>query len=235
MPWTFYNSSGEALTSFGPVALTDLDIDGGTAIGEAVVGADLFIADNGAGGTNVKVTATEIATFIGSAVTREGGQTSEATSTSTSAADLLTSSTLAIAATTPFMFISSNRKTTGATDISCVGLKLNSTVVAEALDDASHNSKYVWGGRNDANAGDGGSVVWSGSRITNYRQSVYGDGVESPSGAGTGGGSIGGVRLNLTANSPTATITAVVLRTIVGNAAITQGSDELHVYTYASS
>ena len=64
MAWTFYNSSGEALTSFGPMALTDLDIDGGTAIGEAVVGADLFIADNGAGGTNVKVTATEIATFI---------------------------------------------------------------------------------------------------------------------------------------------------------------------------
>ena len=67
MAWTFYNASGEALTSFGPVALTDLDIDGGTAIGEAVVGADLFIMDNGAGGTNVKVTATEVATFIGAA------------------------------------------------------------------------------------------------------------------------------------------------------------------------
>ena len=64
MGWTIYNSNGEALTSFGPVALTDLDIDGGTAIGEAVVGADLFIMDNGAGGTNVKVTATEVATFI---------------------------------------------------------------------------------------------------------------------------------------------------------------------------
>jgi len=64
MGWTFYNASGEALTSFGPVALTDLDIDGGTAIGEAIVGADLFIADNGAGGTNVKVTGTEIANFI---------------------------------------------------------------------------------------------------------------------------------------------------------------------------
>ena len=64
MPWTFYNSSGEALTNFGPVTLTDLDIDGGTAIGEAVVGADLFIMDNGAGGTNVKVTAPEVATFI---------------------------------------------------------------------------------------------------------------------------------------------------------------------------
>ena len=64
MGWTFYNASGEALTNFGPVALTDLDIDGGTASGDAGVGADLFIMDNGAGGTNVKVTATEVATFI---------------------------------------------------------------------------------------------------------------------------------------------------------------------------
>ena len=40
MPWTFYNSSGEALTNFGPVTLTDLDIDGGTDIGEAIVDAD---------------------------------------------------------------------------------------------------------------------------------------------------------------------------------------------------
>ena len=63
--WTFYNSSGEALTSFGPVALTDLDIDGGSAIGEAVAGADLFIMDNGAGGTNVKTAASRIKTYIG--------------------------------------------------------------------------------------------------------------------------------------------------------------------------
>ena len=64
MPWTFYNSSGEALTNFGPVALTDLDIDGGTDIGEAIVDADLFIVDNGAGGTNVKTAASRIATYV---------------------------------------------------------------------------------------------------------------------------------------------------------------------------
>jgi len=67
MGWTFYNASGEALTSFGPVALTDLDIDGGTDIGEAIVDADLFIVDNGAGGTNVKTQASRILTYIGSA------------------------------------------------------------------------------------------------------------------------------------------------------------------------
>jgi hypothetical protein len=65
MGWTFYNSSGEALTSFGPVALTDLDIDGGTDIGEAIVDADLFIIDNGAGGTNVKTAASRIKTYAG--------------------------------------------------------------------------------------------------------------------------------------------------------------------------
>jgi len=65
MPWTFYNSSGEALTSFGPVALTDLDIDGGTDVGEAIVDADLFIIDNGAGGTNVKTAASRLKTYIG--------------------------------------------------------------------------------------------------------------------------------------------------------------------------
>ena len=65
MAWTFYNASGEALTSFGPVALTDLDIDGGTDIGEAIVDADLFIIDNGAGGTNVKTAASRIKTYIG--------------------------------------------------------------------------------------------------------------------------------------------------------------------------
>ncbi len=65
MPWTFYNSSGEALTNFGPVALTDLDIDGGTDIGEAIVDADLFIVDNGAGGTNRKTAASRIVTYVG--------------------------------------------------------------------------------------------------------------------------------------------------------------------------
>ena len=37
------------------IYLTALDIDGGTDIGEALVDADLFIVDNGAGGTNRKV------------------------------------------------------------------------------------------------------------------------------------------------------------------------------------
>ena len=66
MPWTFYTATGQQLKST-VTNISNLDIDGATAIGEAVAGADLFIMDNGAGGTNVKVTATEVATFIGAA------------------------------------------------------------------------------------------------------------------------------------------------------------------------
>ena len=53
----------------GGVAVADLDIDGATDIGAAIVDADLFIVDDGAGGTNRKVTASRIKTYAGGAVT----------------------------------------------------------------------------------------------------------------------------------------------------------------------
>ena len=53
----------------GGVAVADLDIDGATDIGAAIVDADLFIVDDGAGGTNRKVTASRLKTYAGGAVT----------------------------------------------------------------------------------------------------------------------------------------------------------------------
>ena len=47
----------------GSLALADLDIDGGTDIGAAIVDADLFIIDDGAGGTNRKTTAARLKTY----------------------------------------------------------------------------------------------------------------------------------------------------------------------------
>jgi len=52
----------------GSLALADLDIDGGTDIGAAIVDADLFIVDDGAGGTNRKTTASRIKTYVGSGI-----------------------------------------------------------------------------------------------------------------------------------------------------------------------
>jgi len=49
----------------GSLAVDDLDIDGATDIGAAIVDADLFIIDDGAGGTHRKVTASRLKTYAG--------------------------------------------------------------------------------------------------------------------------------------------------------------------------
>lgn len=56
--------SGSGLTA-GTTPITTLDIDGGTDIGEGIVDADLFIVDNGAGGTNRKTAASRLKSYIG--------------------------------------------------------------------------------------------------------------------------------------------------------------------------
>jgi hypothetical protein len=56
----------------GSLALADLDIDGGTDIGAAIADADLFIVDDGAGGTNRKTTAARLKTYVGGGITVAG-------------------------------------------------------------------------------------------------------------------------------------------------------------------
>ena len=53
----------------GSIAVADLDIDGGTDIGAALVDADLMIVDDGAGGTNRKATMARLATYMGTKIT----------------------------------------------------------------------------------------------------------------------------------------------------------------------
>ena len=47
----------------GAFSIDNLDIDGATDIGAAIQDTDLFIIDDGAGGTNRKVAASRIATY----------------------------------------------------------------------------------------------------------------------------------------------------------------------------
>ena len=60
--------SGAGLTA-GTTPLSTLDIDGGTDINAAIVDADLFIVDDGAGGANRKTTAARLKTYIGDSIT----------------------------------------------------------------------------------------------------------------------------------------------------------------------
>ena len=62
--------SGSPTFPDGSINLADLDIDGGTDIGADLVDADLFIVDDGAGGTNRKVAASRIKTFVGTGLPR---------------------------------------------------------------------------------------------------------------------------------------------------------------------
>ena len=56
-------------------ALTDIDIDGGTDIGAALADADLFIVDDGAGGTNRKTAASRIKTYVSDVTLTTAAQT----------------------------------------------------------------------------------------------------------------------------------------------------------------
>ena len=81
------DSALATISTAGKVDIGALEIDGGTDIGEAIVDADLFIVDNGAGGTNRKATASRVATYttaeaVGTANTWTAGQRGEITALS---------------------------------------------------------------------------------------------------------------------------------------------------------
>ena len=59
------NVTGTTALADGTVAIAELDIDGGTDINAAIVDADLFVVDDGAGGTNRKTAASRIKTYVG--------------------------------------------------------------------------------------------------------------------------------------------------------------------------
>ena len=62
----------------GTLPVAAIDIDGATDIGANIVDADLFIVDDGAGGTNRKVAASRIKTYIGSATAADDISTGDA-------------------------------------------------------------------------------------------------------------------------------------------------------------
>ena len=64
-----------ATASVSTLALTSLDIDGGTDIGAAIVDADLLVIDDGAGGTNRKTAASRIKTYVADVTLTTAAQT----------------------------------------------------------------------------------------------------------------------------------------------------------------
>ncbi len=151
------------------------------------------------------------------AITRAGGNTTEATTTSTADVNLLTVSSLSIGANIPIWVPCELRKTSGAADISQVGFTVNATVV---IADDNWTSAT-----NQAEAGFVETFLYSAQ--TNYARAGY--------------QKMGGQALNpvlfrfYSADIPIATITSLIVTARSANSLITTGADEMHVYTYAVS
>ena len=64
-----------ATASVTTLALSKLDIDGGTDIGAGIADADLFVVDDGAGGTNRKTAASRIKTYVADVTLTTAAQT----------------------------------------------------------------------------------------------------------------------------------------------------------------
>ena len=166
----------------------------------------------------------------GGAVTREGGNTTEATTTSATAVDLLSVASLNIVAGAPVHLVFNARKSSGAAAAPAVGLKVNATTTC----DPTLGAAAVWGSGAGNETQDGFSHLWIGSRISNY-DNAYG-GTRGTRTSSTGSHVTAAVQqeASKTAKSPTATVTDLDLRGI-SDGTITLGIDEYHIYSYAVS
>jgi len=164
------------------------------------------------------------------AVTREGGQLTEATTTSTSAVDLIAATSLTLAGIAPAIVYFVGRKSSGAADDVITGLKLNSTITGEAATSAFAG----WKSSTTNRAEDGAGTFWLGSRLASYTNGSQGRYLACTA---AGVAVAGNVMSNLqeTATFPTAEITSLIIRGISDNSSNTLGVDELHVYSYATS
>ena len=173
------------------------------------------------------------AAVAASAISREGGTTSEATTTSTSAMDLITMSSLTIAAASPWTMTSLWRKTTGHASAASGGLKIvaDSTVVTGE----STTAATLWQSGTSNLAEDGGTDTTVGAKVTNYLASNAQNNIVSRN-SSSGGFTYGNVgTLTKDAVFPVGQTTSIVLRANSGNASVTTGSDEIHIYVLSVS
>ena len=160
-------------------------------------------------------------------ITFAGGNTTEATTTSTTAVDLLSVASLSIGATIPFLLHMVGRKSAGAAAAGGFGLKANTTIVGEA----TLNNDVImrrFGAVDRIETGDGWAAAPS--RVAGYLRS--GSGYSTIYSATTWQEKTA-VALAPDVDWVTVTITDLVVRAISGDALITIGADELHIYSLA--
>ena len=147
-------------------------------------------------------------------VTLEAVSDAEATTTSTSTADLKTLSSLSIAVTKPILITVNTRKTTGAAADFYIGLKINGTLVTECRASSA------------TNAVESGVIrFWIAPRRTDYARAGSAES-QSTTGYQTAAWS---------ADMPIATITSLTITGKSGSSSVTIGVADVKVYSYAGA
>jgi hypothetical protein len=157
---------------------------------------------------------------------REGGTTTEATTTSTSATDVLTVSSLSIGVTIPLLLVLSYRKTSGAAAKVGLGLKINSTVVHEAT------IGLEWTSVTDQ-AESGMAMFYIGPRVSNYLRGIMLYAASRVSGGAQD--LVNRVQPFQENDMPVATITDIIIRGISGSSSVTLGVNEVFIYSLPTS
>ena len=152
------------------------------------------------------------------ALTHEGSQLTEASSNATSETDLISVTSLSIAATKPILIRASIRKTSGTSDNYSYGLKLNSTGVVQA-GGATGIATLSTG-----SAQAGSTTIYIPPRSANYLRAVSAFG-------GSGNPTVP----TYSADAPTADITSITLTYNGANSDTTCSCDDMHVFTVATS
>lgn len=150
----------------GSIPLVDLDIDGGTDIGAALVDADLMIVDDGAGGTNRKATMSRLATYMG---TKIGGGLEFIASLDANNSGTLSFTGFDTSKYDAYRFVFSNI------------IPVNDNVSFDARTSSNDGSSY------DSGSTDYKMARFKGGSYLAYSASGYGAGVDIGSAAGEDG------------------------------------------------
>lgn len=157
-------------------------------------------------------------------VVREGGSTTQATTTSTTAVDLISISGLIIQAIEPIDISVLGRKDGGAANGAALGVKLNSSNILTPT--AAAVGIILFSTDNEEQ--HGGSEVTMGARVSAITRGFAGYyGVYNTSNTRRDSKVFDD---NMASGMPSVQITDVVITGISGNASITLYADELHIY-----
>ena len=211
--------------------ITTIDIDGGSDIGEALADADLFIVDNGAGGTNRKMAASRIKTYIADVTLTTAAQTNITSVGTLTGLTIADGGNIGSASDTDSLSIDASGNVTASQNLTVTGnLTVNGTTTTIATTNTviSDNLIELNNGAS-SNANDSGIVIERGSTGDNaiimWDESADQFVVATTTATGTSTGNISHTKANFQAAEIKAS-SAVITSTGIGTLLTVTGTDD---------